>query len=45
MAPDTADMLPVLRKEALCGKDCGALARAPSPAWSILRICAWLLLF
>lgn len=44
-APDTADMLPVLRRDALCGSDCGALALAPNPAWSILRICAWLLLF
>lgn len=36
-AADATDMLPVLRREALCGRDGGALARAPSPAGSIFR--------
>lgn len=37
-AADATDMLPVLRKEALCGRDGGALARAPNPEWSSFRI-------
>lgn len=44
-AADATDMLPVLRKEALCGRDGGALARAPNPAWSIFRIWACPVLF
>ena len=44
-AAEATDMLPVLRKEALCGRDGGALARAPSPVGSILRIGACPALF